>query len=345
MGGNGPSHLAPGEEAGGVTFVKGIRLSDRVINRMRQSSNSITPPSPQSEAAKPETPPTAIQTAPSLDTAPALVLSLTPDDTPPVLSIESPPETPLTPLASVEPVVVPEETPAEAPELAPPSEQPTPVEEVPVSTAESPEAVPLEVVEDRLRQKIKAEFELSLEEEISKRREALQKQLEELRGLAIAEAEAAAQAQVEQQVKRTLEAEKAAYMENLTQSIAKERIKTEDEKLMVQLYWMELKAHKLEIREEEMKKRDALYKEHIAKLESKCSQFYKVTADSFKKSKEETHNRFQRFNIQPVCGDLQSQILKCYQENPGKSLSCSSIASAYMQCVNKAKVDKMSTRG
>lgn len=104
-------------------------------------------------------------------------------------------------------------------------------------------------------------------------------------------------------------------------------------------------AQKLEKREDEMKKRDALYKEHIEKLETKCAQFDKVTADSFQKSKEETHNRFARFNIQPVCGDLQSQIFKCYQENPGKSLSCSGIASAYMQCVNQAKVDKMSTRG
>lgn len=44
-----------------------------------------------------------------------------------------------------------------------------------------------------------------------------------------------------------------------------------------------------------------------------------------------------RFSIQPVCGDLQSQILKCYKENTGKTLSCSSIASAYMQCVDNAK--------
>ncbi|KAJ0029423.1 hypothetical protein NQD34_004420 [Periophthalmus magnuspinnatus] len=222
--------------------------------------------------------------------------------------------------------------------VAPPSDLTPPPELTPVESVSV--APPIELIEDRLRQKIKAELELSLEEEITKRRQVLQKQLEELRSIAIAEAEAAAQAQVEQQVKQTLEAEKAAYMENLTQSIAKERMKTEDEKLMVQLY-----AHKLEMREEEMKKRDTLYKEHIAKLESKCSQFYKVTSDSFQKSKEETLNRFARFNIQPVCGDLQSQILKCYQENPGKTLSCSGIASAYMQCVNKAKMDNMSTRG
>lgn len=44
-----------------------------------------------------------------------------------------------------------------------------------------------------------------------------------------------------------------------------------------------------------------------------------------------------RFNIQPVCADLQSEILKCYKENTGKTLCCSGIASAYMQCVDEAK--------
>lgn len=44
-----------------------------------------------------------------------------------------------------------------------------------------------------------------------------------------------------------------------------------------------------------------------------------------------------RFRFQPVCGDLQSQILKCYRQNAGKTLDCSSVASAYMQCVDHAK--------
>ncbi|XP_037623732.1 MICOS complex subunit Mic19-like [Sebastes umbrosus] len=230
-----------------------------------------------------------------------------------------------------------------------PSLPPVIEDEVPaVTTAPPPAAaspVPPEVVEEEMRQKIKAKLQLSLEEEIDQRRQELQRQLEEMRALAQAEAQAAAQAQVEHQVRKTLETEKAAYMENLTDSIMKERMKTEDERLMVQLYRMELKAHQLEEREKQLRKRDALYREHVAKLEAKCTEFYKVTAESFQKGKEETHNRFARFNIQPVCGDLQSQILKCYKENTGKTLSCSSIASAYMQCVDNAKKNKSSTGG
>lgn len=60
--------------------------------------------------------------------------------------------------------------------------------------------------------------------------------MEEIRVQAEAEAKAAAHAQVEEQVKKTLELEKEAYMEDLTESIMKERIKTEDQRLMVQLY-------------------------------------------------------------------------------------------------------------
>lgn len=57
-----------------------------------------------------------------------------------------------------------------------------------------------------------------------------------MRARAEAEAKAASRARVEEQVKKTLEEEKAAYVEKLTESIAKERIKSEDEKLAAQLY-------------------------------------------------------------------------------------------------------------
>lgn len=222
-------------------------------------------------------------------------------------------------------------------------------EEPPVSVTAPPPVTALpaspEVVEKELRQKIKEDFYKSLEEEINQRRLGLQQQLEEMRLQAHAEAQIAAQALVEEQVKKTLEAEKTAQTEKLTDAIMKQRMQTEDQKLMVQLYRMELKAHQLEEKEKELKKRDALYKEHVTKLEAKCVDFYKKSAESFQKGKEETHSRFARFNIQPVCGDLQSQILKCYQESAGKTLSCSSIASAYMQCVDNAKKDKLSTGG
>lgn len=57
-----------------------------------------------------------------------------------------------------------------------------------------------------------------------------------MRAQARAAAQASAQAQVEEQVKKTLDGEMMAYKENLTDAIMKERMKTEDQRLMVQLY-------------------------------------------------------------------------------------------------------------
>ncbi len=44
-----------------------------------------------------------------------------------------------------------------------------------------------------------------------------------------------------------------------------------------------------------------------------------------------------RCQTKPVCSDLQSQILKCYAENKGQTMSCSSAASLYIQCVDRAR--------
>ncbi|KAF7224074.1 transcript variant X1 [Nothobranchius furzeri] len=236
-----------------------------------------------------------------------------------------------------------------------PVKDPAPAEEESIMTTclapdegdEAPEppaaASTLKMLEEDLRQKIRADMQRSLEEEINQNRQNLQQQLEEIRAQAEAEAKAAAQAWVEEQVKKTLEEEKAAHTEKLIKSIRKEKMIAVDEKLMIQLYVMFLQAHQLEEKEKEIKQKGTLYKEHVAKLQAKCSEFYEVSAKNFQEGKEEAQKRFARFNVQPVCGDLQDQILKCYKENPGKTLTCSRIASAYMQCVDNAKKVQVNT--
>ncbi|KAK5605612.1 hypothetical protein CRENBAI_009365 [Crenichthys baileyi] len=52
-----------------------------------------------------------------------------------------------------------------------------------------------------------------------------------------------------------------------------------------------------------------------------------------------------RYEVYPVCGDLQGQILGCYKDNAGKTLNCSNIAALYLQCVNNAKQNKLRTGG
>lgn len=42
-------------------------------------------------------------------------------------------------------------------------------------------------------------------------------------------------------------------------------------------------------------------------------------------------------NVEPVCSNLQAQILNCYRENREQTLQCSDLAKEYMQCINAAK--------
>lgn len=44
-----------------------------------------------------------------------------------------------------------------------------------------------------------------------------------------------------------------------------------------------------------------------------------------------------RYEVHPVCADLQAQILQCYRQNAQQTLSCSALASQYLRCVNQAK--------
>lgn len=46
---------------------------------------------------------------------------------------------------------------------------------------------------------------------------------------------------------------------------------------------------------------------------------------------------FRRYEVHPVCAELQAKILQCYRQNAQQTLSCSALASQYMRCVNQAK--------
>uniref|UniRef100_A0A3Q0SRZ1 Coiled-coil-helix-coiled-coil-helix domain containing 3a n=1 Tax=Amphilophus citrinellus TaxID=61819 RepID=A0A3Q0SRZ1_AMPCI len=145
---------------------------------------------------------------------------------------------------------------------------------------------------------------------------------------ASAQAQAEAKSQVQGEVSRLLTAQRATAQESLHQAFIKERISTEDEKL---------RAKQLEAKEADLKKQDAFYREQVARLEERSSQFYKVTSENFHKAADQVNAKFRRYDVYPVCADLQEQILTCYKENVGKTLHCSNIAARYLQCVNNAK--------
>ncbi|XP_061896716.1 MICOS complex subunit mic25-b-like [Entelurus aequoreus] len=280
----------------------------------------VTPPPPAKVTPPPppdvHPPPPAASPAPCY---PATELAVVPTDGPPEGLASAPAEEPAAAL------------------LLPPDVEEEVAAFVPTAPPAAVSQVGAKEFEAELRQKIREEMQRSLQEEMEGRRKELQLQLEAMKAEVHAAARAQAEAQVEERVR---EADKAAYEASLSDAIAKERLRTEDDRRVMQLY-----AHQLEEKEEALKRRNALHKEHIVQLESKCAEFFKASSESFQKGKEETHRRFARFNIQPVCGDLQSQILKCYQEQPGKTLTCSKIASAYMQCVEQAQKSQVISGG
>uniref|UniRef100_A0A8C7Z4Y3 Coiled-coil-helix-coiled-coil-helix domain containing 3a n=1 Tax=Oryzias sinensis TaxID=183150 RepID=A0A8C7Z4Y3_9TELE len=128
------------------------------------------------------------------------------------------------------------------------------------------------------------------------------------------------------------QAKRAAVRENLHQTVIRERIATEDEKLRAQLF-----AKQLEAKEADLKKQDAFYREQVARLEERSTQFYKVTTENYHKAADQVNAKCRRYEVNPVCADLQGQILACYKENAGRTLNCSNIAALYLQCVNNAK--------
>lgn len=253
-----------------VTVVKGVRLSDNVINRMREPSKPQFGSSPQPQA-----------------------------------KVE-----PLPNVAPIRPAFDPRGP--GAPAAPPPASAPV-------------------VDESELRRKITEEVQKGLEEERSKKQYEINQWLEKDRAWVKAQAYADSQAHVQEEVSRILASERAAALDRVTAD--EERLRTK------------LLAKQLEERDQQLRKQDAFYREQLNKLEERSTQFYKASNENCHKAADEVNAKFRRYEISPVCADLQGQILKCYRENAGKTLLCSNIASLYLQCVNSAKQNKLRTGG
>ncbi|XP_034074740.1 coiled-coil-helix-coiled-coil-helix domain containing 3a isoform X3 [Gymnodraco acuticeps] len=366
------------DENENVSVVKGIRLSENVINRMREPE---APPK-----AQPKAPPKVLP-------APSSPPSMTPTITPSPFIRPVPPIfdhiTPLPPLPSlVEPVAPPPapsttETVAAPPPPPPPAKTPTeqkaepfaapplpeftapcePVAPPPQSPVEPASPVPEPVVvpevisipppaaaappvdEVALRKTITDELHKDMEQDRAKAEQELQAWVETEKARAAAHAQDDAQSQVQGEVSRILRVERAAAEGSIQQAVIRERIATEDERLRAQLFEIGLKAKQLGAREADLKKQDAFYREQVTRLEERSAQFYKVTTENYHKAADQVNAKFRRYETYPVCADLQGQILACYKENVGKTLNCSNIATLYLQCVNNTKQNKLRTGG
>ncbi|XP_040199243.1 MICOS complex subunit MIC19 isoform X2 [Rana temporaria] len=189
--------------------------------------------------------------------------------------------------------------------------------------AEQPVTAGYTVNEEELRRKIAEELAL----EQARRESANQKRLDH--GILMQE-----------EIGKVLERERNSSTEQLTRAVLREKAATEDERLKAKTF-----ARKLEEKERDLKRQDEYYKEQLARLEERSAQFYKVTTDQYQEAANTVEARFKRYESHPVCADLQAQILQCYQQNPQQTLSCSVLASQYMQCVNNAKQSMLGRGG
>ncbi|XP_068442637.1 coiled-coil-helix-coiled-coil-helix domain containing 3a isoform X5 [Clinocottus analis] len=331
------------DENENISVVKGIRLSENVINRMREPD--VPPklqhaPSPPPSMAPTLTPPVLRPIPPLFDP----IISLPP--LPPLIEPVAPPAPPPPAPSATETVAAPppppphplkEQPPVDPVSLAP-ALAPEPVV-VPESILVPPTSPPVAAVvdEEALRKKITDELFKSLEQDRAKAEQELQAWVEAEKARAAAQAQDDAQSQVQDEVSRILSVERAVAKESAQQAVIRERISTEDEKLRAQLYEIGRKAKQLGAREADLKKQDAFYREQVARLEERSAQFYKVTTENYHKAADQVNAKFKRYEAYPVCADLQGQILACYKENVGKTLNCSNIAALYLQCVNNNK--------
>ncbi|KAK1166949.1 MICOS complex subunit Mic19 isoform X2 [Acipenser oxyrinchus oxyrinchus] len=180
------------------------------------------------------------------------------------------------------------------------------------------------VKEEQLRKRISDELEI----ERAKRDTDLHKKLEQDKTF------------VREEISKVLERERAAANESISRAVLRETVTTEEERLKTKRF-----AKQLEEKDRDLRKQDTYYKEQLARLQDRSAQFYKVTTEQYQKSVTELEAKFKRYESHPVCADLQGEILRCYQANNKQTLSCSTLARQYLQCVNNAKQSMLKKGG
>nr|XP_058930402.1 MICOS complex subunit MIC19 isoform X3 [Kogia breviceps] len=97
---------------------------------------------------------------------------------------------------------------------------------------------------------------------------------------------------------KELDSEKAFASEQLTRAILRERITNEEERAKAKHL-----AKQLEEKDRVIKKQDAFYKEQLARLEERSSEFYRVTTEQYQKAAEEVEAKFNPLEYLEKCLD------------------------------------------
>ncbi|XP_035193558.1 MICOS complex subunit MIC25 isoform X1 [Oxyura jamaicensis] len=147
------------------------------------------------------------------------------------------------------------------------------------------------------------------------------------------------QALVQEELLRLAKREREAAGEALNTALQRERSSTNEERQRAAQLPADLDAWAMELqdREAELKRQEAFYKEQLARIERKNAEIYKLTSEQYQEAATKAEEWIKRRNTNPVCASLQSEILKCYQENKCEVLKCSELAKEYQRCVSAAQ--------
>ncbi|XP_032050223.1 MICOS complex subunit MIC25 [Aythya fuligula] len=155
------------------------------------------------------------------------------------------------------------------------------------------------------------------------------------------------QALVQEELLRLAKREREAAGEALSTALQRERNSTNEERQRAAQLPADLDAWAMELqgREAELKRQEAFYKEQLARIERKNAEIYKLTSEQYQEAATKAEEWIKRRNTDPVCASLQSEILKCYQENKCEVLKCSELAKEYQRCVSAAQKELLVNSG
>ncbi|XP_060095677.1 MICOS complex subunit MIC25 isoform X1 [Heteronotia binoei] len=147
------------------------------------------------------------------------------------------------------------------------------------------------------------------------------------------------QAMVQEELLQLAKRERDAARERLNSILQQERSNTNEERQKTAQLPVDLEvwSQELQRKEEELKQRDAFYKEQLARIEQKNADIYKMTLEQYNEAITNAEDQIRRRNTQPVCANLQAEILKCYNENKHQVLNCSELVKEYRRCVSLAQ--------
>lgn len=145
---------------------------------------------------------------------------------------------------------------------------------------------------------------------------------------------------VQEELTKVARWEREAARTEMSKALYRERLQSCQEREKTKLL-----AKQLEKKEAELKALDAFFKEQLAQLEKRNLDRYKQTEKQFHDQATKSEALVKARNTEPVCINLQSQILNCYKENREQTLQCSDLAKTYMQCIDAAKKNLLVNHG